>query len=133
MRGRGGEFRLGRRLGIAVSKTFWSQQGVPWAYWYTDPQDPRAEEPPAPVKETIALYRQILQMSDPDRQNAVMRRILGIAAEQFQVIGIHSVPVGHGIVKPSFHNVPPLMFSAAFYPNPAPTNPCQYFIDPQGE
>jgi len=25
--------------------------------------------------------------------------------------------------------VPPLMFSSAFYPNPAPTNPCQYFID----
>lgn len=115
------------------SETFWSQQGVPWAYWYLDPQDPRAEEPPAPVKETIALYRQVLQTSDPDRQNALMRQILEIAAEQFQVIGIHSVPVGYGIVKPDFHNVPPLMFSAAFYPNPAPTNPCQYFIDPQKE
>lgn len=115
------------------SETFWSQQGVLWAYWFNDPQDPKAEEPPAPVKETIALYHQLSQTADPDQQNALMGQILDIAADQFQVIGIHSVPVSYGIVKPNFHNVPPLMFLAAFYPNPAPTNPCQYFIDPQEE
>ena len=54
-----------------------------------------------------------------------------IAAEQFQVMGIHTVPVSYGMIKPNFFNVPPLMFSAAIYPNPAPTNPFQYFIDPQ--
>ncbi|HCM26473.1 MAG TPA: ABC transporter substrate-binding protein [Treponema sp.] len=111
------------------SETFWSQQGVRWAYWAVDADDPRAEEPPARVKESIALYRQALQAADPDRQTELMRRIMDIAAEEFQVIGIHSIPMGYGVVRRYFRNVPPLMFSAAFYPNPAPTNPCQYFID----
>ncbi len=109
----------------------WSQQGARWAHWYNNPQDPLAEEPPAPVKKSIALYRQILQTADQDRQNALMGQILEIAADQFQVIGIHSVPVGYGIVRSNVHNVPPLMFSATIYPNPGPTNPCQYFLDPQ--
>lgn len=112
-------------------ETFWSQQGVPWAYWALDHNDPRAQEPPPAVRETISLYEQIRRTGDQDRQNALMARILAIAADEFQVIGIHRDPLGYGLVKPSFHNVPPLMFSAANYPNPAPTNPCQYFIDPQ--
>jgi peptide/nickel transport system substrate-binding protein len=113
------------------SETFWAQQGVRWSYWFSDPSDPKAEEPPAPVKETIALYRQALQTTDPEQQNKLMGQIMDSAAEQFHVIGIHTVPVSYGIVKTNFHNVPPLMFSSAFYPNPAPTNPCQYFIAPQ--
>lgn len=113
------------------AETFWSQQGVKWAYWYVDPKDPRAEEPTAPVRESIDLYRRVLQTADPARQAELMSRILEIAADQFQVIGIHSVPTGYGIVRKGFQNVPPLMFSAAFYPNPAPTNPSQYFWDTQ--
>jgi peptide/nickel transport system substrate-binding protein len=109
----------------------WSQQGMLWSNWYNSPRDPQAEEPPAPVKETISLYRQVLQTADPDQQNELMGQILHIAAEQFQVMGIHRVPVFNGIVKPDFHNVPQLMFYAANYPHPAPTNPCQYFIEPQ--
>lgn len=49
-------------------------------------------------------------------------------APLFQLIGIHLPPLNHGVVKPDFHNVPSLMFSSANYPQPAPTNPCQYFI-----
>lgn len=110
-----------------------SQQGLLWVKWYNNPQDPQAEEPPAPVKESITLYRQILQTTDPQQQNELMSQILMIAAAQFQVIGIHEVPVSYGVVKPNFHNVPPFMFSSSNYPQPAPTNPCQYFIDPQPE
>ncbi len=110
----------------------WSQQGPRWAAWYNH-QDSLAEEPPAAVKETIALYRQVLETADPNQQNRLMGQIMDIAAEQFQVMGIHSMPVSYGIVKTNFHNVPLLMFSATTYPNPAPTNPCQYFIDPQPE
>jgi peptide/nickel transport system substrate-binding protein len=106
----------------------WSQQGILWSKWYDNPKDPRAEEPPAPVKKTISLYRRLSETADPDRQNVLMAQILQIAAEQFQVMGIHRMPVVHGVVKPDFHSVPSLMFCAANYPHPAPTNPCQYFI-----
>ncbi|MHC1785048.1 MAG: ABC transporter substrate-binding protein [Anaerolineaceae bacterium] len=107
----------------------WSQQGIRWANWYKNPNDPQAEEPPAPVKETIMLYQQLLQTADSEQQQKLMINIIDIASDQFQVIGIHQVPVSYGVIKPNFRNVPPLMFSSANYPQPAPTNPCQYFIE----
>ncbi|HEY8933066.1 MAG TPA: ABC transporter substrate-binding protein [Rariglobus sp.] len=106
----------------------YSHQGMLWLNWYNDSRSPRSEEPPAPVKDAMELYRQVSQTADPERQNALMSRIIAIAADEFQVIGIHRMPVSYGIVKTDFHNVPALMFSSANYPQPAPTNPCQYFI-----
>lgn len=110
----------------------YSHQGMLWFNWYNDPHSPQAEEPPAPVKEAIALYRQVNQTADPERQNALMSRIIAMAADQFHVIGIHRMPVSYGVLKPDFHNVPALMFSSANYPHPGPTNPCQYFIQSPG-
>jgi len=107
----------------------WSQQGPLWAKWYANPKDPNAEEPPAAVRQTIALYRQLQQGADTAQQNKLMGEIIATAADQFQVIGIHQAPTSYGVLKPSFHNVPPLMFSSSNYPQPAPTDPCQYFIN----
>ncbi len=112
----------------APVESVYSQQGVRWFEWYDDPDSPQAEEPPAMVKKSIELYRQIRRTADPALQNKLMQQIVAIAADLFQVVGIHRVPVSYGIVKPDFHNVPSLMFSSANYPQPAPTNPCQYFI-----
>lgn len=61
---------------------------------------------------------------DPEKQNNLTGRIIDIAADQLQLIGIHLPPLTRGVVKPDFHNVPPLMSSSACYPQPAPTNPC---------
>jgi peptide/nickel transport system substrate-binding protein len=104
-----------------------------WGTWYDNPQDPNAEEPPVYVQQQQALYRQILETADSTHQEELMKQILTITAEQFYTIGIHSMPVSYGIVQSNFHNVPQFMFGSWTYPNPAPTNPCQYFIDPQPE
>jgi peptide/nickel transport system substrate-binding protein len=45
------------------------------------------------------------------------------------VIGISSSPPGFGINKTNFHNVLDPMPGSWQYPNPAPTNPEQYFIE----
>lgn len=111
---------------------FWSQQGVRWSHWFRNPRGPEAEEPTGATKETLVLWREVLQTTDVDRQNELMRRIIAIATDQFQVIGIHRVPVSYGVVKNGFHNVPALMYSSANYPQPAPTNPCQYWIETEG-
>jgi len=118
---------LGPRHYVPV-EGIWSQQGPLWATWYVNPNDPKAEEPPSAVRQTITLYRQLLQSADVSQQNQRMREIIAIAADEFQVIGIHQAPTSYGVLRPSFHNVPPLMFSSSNYPQPAPTNPCQYFI-----
>jgi len=101
-----------------------------WAKWFINPKDPEAEEPPAIVKKQIDLYNQLQATVSPDEQIELMKQIISIAADQFYVIGITRPPLGTGIVKNNFHNVPALMPNASLYPNPAPTNPCQYYIDP---
>ena len=59
-------------------------------------------------------------------------QILAIAEEEFYVMGICPAPDSYALVKSNFHNVPMTMPYSFSYPTPAPTNPCQYFIDPQG-
>lgn len=82
------------------------------------------------VQRQQALYRQLSATADEEHRAALMKDILAAATEQFYEIGVHSMPVGYGLVQHNFHNVPPLMFNSWTYPNPAPTNPCQYFIAP---
>jgi peptide/nickel transport system substrate-binding protein len=100
-----------------------------WQYWYNNPNDELAEEPPAPVQHQMELYGQIKLTADLDEQNALMGEILQIAADQFYAIGISLPPSGYGIVRDNFYNVPESMPDSWTYPNPAPTNPEQYFIE----
>ncbi len=109
----------------------WSQQGMLWADWYQGL--PSGEEPPAPIREGIDLYRRILQITEIDQQVELMRQIIAIVEQEFHVIGLHDVPLTYGIIQPNFHNVPEFSFFSSNYPNPAPTNPSQYFIDPQDD
>lgn len=102
-----------------------------WVSWYENDPAPLTppEEPPEPTMQQMDLYNQLKSTADPAQQNELMMQILEIAADQFYVIGI-SLPVGgYGIVKNNFHNVPESMPGSWLYPNPAPTNPCQYFIE----
>ena len=105
-----------------------SNYAILWQYWYN--KDPRGEEPPEAPKKQMALYDQLKATGDPDKQAELMREILEIAADHVELIGISLPPKGYGIVKNNFHNVPKVMPGAWLYPNPAPTNPCQYFKDP---
>ena len=106
-----------------------SNYAIPWALWFRDPSDPQAEKPPDAVRQQMQLYRQILATADQEEQHTLMGRILDIAAEQFYVIGISTPPLRYGVIQPYFHNVPGFIPSSWSYPQPAPTNPCQYFFE----
>jgi peptide/nickel transport system substrate-binding protein len=109
----------------------WSLYAPLWAKWFIDPTDPKAEEPPAAVKEQMTLYGQLQATTDSDKQIAIMAEIINISKKQFYVIGLNRPAVSYGVVKNNFHNVPSSMPTSYSYPEPGPTNPAQYYIDPQ--
>jgi peptide/nickel transport system substrate-binding protein len=104
-----------------------------WGVWYSDPSNPQAVLPSTTVQEQFALHRQLLQTADRDEQNALLREIVRINQQEFWVIGTTDGTSQYGVVRSNFHNVPEFMFFSWTYPNPAPTNPSQYFIDPQDD
>ena len=60
-----------------------------------------------------------------------MVEILELSADQFNSIGIATPRDNYCIVSNNFHNVPMILPYSWRYPTPAPTNPCQYFIETQ--
>ncbi len=105
-----------------------------WQVWYNNPTGAGArmqpEEPPARVKQSMAIYDQIKVTGDPAKQIELMNQILNIAAEEFYTIGILWDANGYGVVRNNFRNVPLTMPFSWEYPHPGPENPCQFFIDP---
>jgi peptide/nickel transport system substrate-binding protein len=100
-----------------------------WQYWYNNPEDERAVEPPAEVKKQMELYDQLKAEPDAAKQSALMKEIVTIAKEQFYTIGVSTQPELFGIVKNNVRNVPESMVSAYLYPTPGPANPVQFFIE----
>ena len=121
--GGAGDMFLDPRLLFPFSNE--SIYAVPWAYWFQ--KDPRGEEPPAATKEQMDLYNQIKSTGDVNKQTELMKKLIEISADQFYVIGISLPPNDYGLVRNDFYNVPKSMPGAWQYPNPAPTNPEQYF------
>jgi peptide/nickel transport system substrate-binding protein len=107
-----------------------SVYGVGWVRWLADPSHEQAHEPPEIVKNQIDLFQTIQAAVTPEAQEKIMQRVLDIAADQFYLIGINLIPPNKGVVSNRFHNVPPIIPWSFTYPNPAPTNPSQYFIEP---
>lgn len=105
-----------------------SNYGEAWQYWYNNPNDERAEEPPEAVRQQMELYVQLRNTADPEGQNELMTQILDIAAEQFYTIGISLPANGYGIVKNNMHNVPDTILNAYLYPSPGPTNTFTYYF-----
>jgi len=87
------------------------------------------EEPPAPVKEQLQLYEQLKASSSPEEMAIILDQILAIAEKEFYMMGICRNRNFYALVKNNFYNVPRTMPKSYFYPTPAPTNPCQYFIN----
>jgi peptide/nickel transport system substrate-binding protein len=103
-----------------------------WKEWYNNPGGVGSlvppEEPPAGPKRQMELYDQIKGSGDAAQQEALMKEILQIAADEFYALGISLPAPGYGIVKNNFKNVPASFPNAWLYPHPAPTNPEQYYI-----
>lgn len=102
---------------------------VPWARWFLNPQAPDAEEPPAPVRDQMAMFRKLMAEPDARKRAGLITQILDVAAEEFYVLGISLEPVTLAARSPAFRNVPASHFSSWLYPDPGPLNPCQFFLD----
>jgi len=102
---------------------------IPWVYWSQGID--LGEEPSPAAKTQMELYDQLKTSTSLDDIDELVHQILAIAEEEFYVMGICLSPDQYMLVGNDFHNVPPAMPFSWIWPTPAPTNPCQYFIDPQ--
>lgn len=100
-----------------------------WQLYYNDPTAPDAIEPPAEVKLAQSLYDQISGTGDAGEQKRLMEEILELAADNFYHIGTIFPVNAYGIADNKLRNFPQTMPKAWGYPNPAPTNPEQYWLD----
>jgi len=111
-----------------------SVYAMAWQTWYNNPQGIGATvkpiEPPAQVKQAMAIYDQIKKTGNTAEQIKLMKQVLDIAADQFYTIGILWEGDGYGIVRNNFINTPKEMPWSYDYPHPGPENPCQFFFDP---
>lgn len=109
---------------------FWNESlfAVPWGNWYAS-GGKSGEEPSAPAKKQMELYREILKSADIAKQNELMQQLLNIAADEFYVIGINSPGPLFSAVKNNMHNIYPRPF-AWTYPSPVASGTEQYFFDP---
>lgn len=98
-----------------------------WAQWFNNPDSAAAEEPSAPAKEQMDLYRQLKTSGDPAQQAAIFKQILDISAEQFWVLGTVLPAEGYAVVNKKLGNVPESQPYAWLYPQPAPMGTSQLF------
>ncbi|SFA74825.1 peptide/nickel transport system substrate-binding protein [Rhizobium sp. NFR07] len=98
-----------------------------WSLWYTDPSNPRAEEPPEETKRQFALYDKLKSMGDAAGQQEIMKEIIQGAADNFYVFGVSLPPDGYGIVKNNMKNVSMTMPNSWPWPTPGPTRPEQFY------
>ncbi|SFH49324.1 peptide/nickel transport system substrate-binding protein [Palleronia marisminoris] len=103
-----------------------SRWGVAWRDWYLSGGE-SGEEPPASIKQRMDLYDAARGMTDAEERIATFQQIADIAAEEFEVIGVHKAIPTYGIVKNDLANVPRTMPNSWYYPTPAPALPQSWF------
>ncbi len=142
-RGRNLEFHAsGHRFGggdgdaVILDARYWlpvdngsSMYAKAWAFWYNDPEDELAEEPPTEVKQAMEIYRSIGLTGDDEEQVKLMMQVLDIAAEEFYAIGTVLEPNAYGIVTNRMRNVPKVVPNSWIYPTPGPYNPEQFWAE----
>ncbi len=99
-----------------------------WGEWYTS-HGKAGERPPAPVRRQMELYDKVSSTADAAEQTAFLKEIVGIAKEQFYVIGTVREKQKYFLVRNNVRNVPEPMLESWLFPTPGPTQPCQYFIE----
>lgn len=142
-RGRSLEFHAsGHRFGggsgdaVVLDARYWlpmnngsSMFAKAWSFWYNDPTDELAEEPPENVKKAMEIYDSIGLTGDEEEQYNRMMQVLDIAADEFYAIGTVLEPNAYGIVTNRMRNVPKLLPNSWIYPTPAPYNPEQFWVE----
>jgi ABC-type transport system substrate-binding protein len=102
--------------------------GPKWREWYNT-RGASGEKPPELVARTLSLYDEVQVTPDEAGQHALMKQILGINADMFNVIGISLPANNYGVVKNNFRNVPESMRDSVTCLTPGLTRPEQYFIE----
>lgn len=103
---------------------------VGWANWYNGLPQGKDYEPPDNVKAMLEVYDQIKATADVEEQIRLGKEMVAMAKENFWTIGIGVGPDLYGIVKNNVHNVIDHP-NGWLYPNPAPINPEQIWMDPK--
>lgn len=105
--------------------TLW---GVNWANWFNGISGNEEQSPSEIVRSSYFTYQRARASSSAAEQIRLMKNVLQVYGENFWTIGIALGPERYGIRRKNFMNVPEKMPAAWLYPDPAPTNPEQYFI-----
>jgi len=106
-----------------------SRYGILWYYYWQNPEQETAEEPPAAVLEQFDLYREVLATADADKQVELMQEIMEIAADQFYMIGISKPALSYAVANKDMRNIMDNMPGAWQYPTPGPSDPFQWYYD----
>jgi peptide/nickel transport system substrate-binding protein len=93
-----------------------------WSYWFVDPTNKLAEEPPAEVKAIMDKYTQVKAATTWDDQVAKMNELLQMSADYFFCMGISTQAPSYGIVKNNIGNAPESIINSWSYPGPGPSN-----------
>jgi peptide/nickel transport system substrate-binding protein len=106
-----------------------SDFAVAWAYWYVGTDPEIAEEPPADVRRAMRLYDEINVTGDQAVQEANMREILQIAADQFYAIGITTPAPMYGVAKNNLRNILEPHVRSWIFPTPSPIDIEQWYFE----
>lgn len=98
-----------------------------WGYWFAT-NGKQGEEPSAPAKKQMDLYRQLEQTSDLAKQDQLMKDILKIAKDEFWAMGISLPAQGYGIAKNDLKGVPKTMFNSWTWPHPGASQTSTYYF-----
>jgi peptide/nickel transport system substrate-binding protein len=99
-----------------------------WADWYADHS--KGEEPPAPVKEHMALYDKVNEAVTDEARLAAMKVYLEKAADNFYTIGISRPMPKYALINRDIKNVfEPIPITGNLW-HPAPTLTQWYFDRP---
>jgi peptide/nickel transport system substrate-binding protein len=102
---------------------------VAWANWYQGVEDSSiSEEPPAEVKEIMALFDEVKATPTFEGQVEKMNELLQRSADYFFCIGVGTPPLSYGIVKHNVDNAPERLYNAWQYPTPAPVNTFTFYF-----
>ncbi|MDE2574420.1 MAG: ABC transporter substrate-binding protein [Rhodospirillales bacterium] len=104
-----------------------SRQSIPWVQWYTS-GGKLGIAPSASMQERLKLWDQWKQTADQAAADALVKKILQMAADAFETIGTVQALTVFGIRSKRLMNVPASMPNGWTYPNPAPTLPQQYYF-----
>ena len=113
--------------GLIATHTLDSRQSIPWVRWYAT-GGKQGEEPTEGMKERMRLWDAWKQASDPAEAERMVRRIMDLAADGFEVMGTVQAVTTFGSRSVKLMNVPEKIPFGWDYPTPAPALLQQFYF-----